>query len=48
MRDKMDREYFNVLNGKINFQINDKEYIDLITTKANQTVRPLTLRLRMK
>ncbi|CAD8160582.1 unnamed protein product [Paramecium octaurelia] len=48
MKDKIDKEYFNVLNGQINFEINDKDYIDLITTKANQTVRPLTLKLRMK
>lgn len=48
MKDKIDKEYFNVLNGKINFEINDKDYFNLIATKANQTVRPLTLKLRMK
>lgn len=48
MKDKMDKEYFNVLDGKINFEINDRDYIDLITKKANQTCRPLTLKLRMK
>ncbi|CAD8080491.1 unnamed protein product [Paramecium sonneborni] len=44
----MDKEYFNVLNGNMNFQISGKEYFELITTKANQIVRPLTLRLKMK
>ncbi|CAK80280.1 unnamed protein product (macronuclear) [Paramecium tetraurelia] len=48
MKDKIDKEYFNVLNGKINFEINDKDYINLITAKATQTCRPLTLKLRMK
>ncbi|CAD8081911.1 unnamed protein product [Paramecium sonneborni] len=44
----MDKEYFNVLNGQIDFEMSDKEYSELITTKANQTIRPLTLKLRMK
>ncbi|CAD8075503.1 unnamed protein product [Paramecium primaurelia] len=48
MKDKIDKDYFNVLNGNINFEISDKDYFNLITTKANQTIRPLTLKLRMK
>lgn len=44
----MDSEYFNVLNGNINFSLTHKEYIDLISDRANKTVRPITLRMRMK
>ncbi|CAD8161232.1 unnamed protein product [Paramecium pentaurelia] len=43
----MDKDHFNVMNSKMNVQMNHNYFIDLIT-KANQTVRSLNQKLKRK